>query len=126
METVYKCFTVACWNYCKKRKYIKELSGVNASVQKFLCINVPMNQYKNTTLVQVQLKDIAKMLERITTGKRNASLRIFNQSQYKVSDAAAELKKIVQSLPRRIFLYLRAVFRIPRWGVTKELQTAIV
>ncbi|XVF61882.1 hypothetical protein PTKIN_Ptkin08bG0170100 [Pterospermum kingtungense] len=111
-ETVNKCSQVACWNNCKKRKYLKQLLKLDADLRKFFLIDLPIDHYKNITLIQVQLKNLAQILERLVTGKS----RIYNRSRSKVSDAAGGLKKMVQSLPRLVFMYLISVMRFPKWG----------
>ncbi|XVF61880.1 hypothetical protein PTKIN_Ptkin08bG0169900 [Pterospermum kingtungense] len=118
-ETIDKCSEVACWNSCKKRKYIKQLLRLDVCLRNMFLIYLQMDQYKNTTLIQVQLDDLAKRLGPI---KGNGSYRFFNHGRRKVSDAAGELKKIVRSLPGWIFLYLVLLVRIPRWGYQRITQ----
>ncbi|KAK8263976.1 hypothetical protein V6Z11_D12G076200 [Gossypium hirsutum] len=109
MNTVDKRSKVVCWNCRNKGKYRRELLRVDASLQNFFLVKFPIDQYTNTTQVQVQLNHL-------NIHATNPSHRVFYQCRYKVSDAASELKNIVWSLPCWSFLYLRSVMRIPRWG----------
>ncbi|OMO56743.1 hypothetical protein CCACVL1_26312 [Corchorus capsularis] len=65
---------VACWNYCEKHKYKKELRRLNDSIRDFFSITMQIEQYENTSRIQVQLKGLAQRLDRLITRRRNASL----------------------------------------------------
>lgn len=107
-KNVDKHSKVACWNCRNKGKYRRELLRVDASLRNFFLVNLPIDQYMNTTQIQVQLNHLK-------IHATNPTHRVFYQSRYKVSDAASELKNVVWSLPCWIFHYLRSVMRITSW-----------
>ncbi|KAL4366876.1 hypothetical protein GQ457_05G006920 [Hibiscus cannabinus] len=106
MQTIDKYSRVTCWNYFKKRKYRNELLRIDASLRNFFLVNLPIDQYKNTTLIQVRLRQLMRR-------KSNGSRRVL----YMISGAASEiLTNFVRSLRSWMLLYLRSVMRITRWG----------
>ncbi|GMJ07970.1 hypothetical protein HRI_004466200 [Hibiscus trionum] len=107
-ETIHQYYRVTCWNYCKKRKYMKELLRIDASLRNFFLVNLLIDQYNNITLIQVHLGQLR-------TCKSNTSRRVFHPGQYKVSGAANELNNYVRSLRSWMLLFRRSV-TIPSRG----------
>lgn len=107
-QLVGKCSKVSWWNYYKKYRYSKKLLELEGS----LCsLQIQMDsQIKN-------FKNVQRILDEIGVLNRRLDQMVPEQSnESNVFLVGSGLRRIVQSMPRQIILYLSSlILRFHRW-----------
>ncbi|KAK9285083.1 hypothetical protein L1049_024268 [Liquidambar formosana] len=100
-ELVEECRVVAWWNYYKRHHYSNKLVDSDASLCRFLQVNMQVAQLKGIKRNSVEIKVVKKeILERVTAGESSSSSSVFDVHE-------SSLDCGPDNIVRRIFRYCR-------------------
>jgi|UniRef100_A0A2N9FMX1 uncharacterized membrane protein YccC len=106
-QLVRRCSEVAWWNYYKKYRYSKKLVEFDASLRGL--------QIKMDSLSK-DIKNVKRILDEIEAlNRRVAQMEQRDRNENKFLHEVSGLRRIFQTLPHQIILYLRSLLRFRRF-----------